>query len=78
MTAQRDLTYEEAIAELEAIVEKMRSGELSLQDSVTVYQRGKELSSRCEALLKEAQLVVEKLEQGRLESVKAEELRGEG
>ena len=78
VTPVEKLTYEEAIAEMEAIVEKMRTGELTLQDSVEAYKRGKELSLRCETLLKEAQQVVQKLKGGVLVDVDAEELRGEG
>ena len=47
---------------MQDIVETMRRGELSLQDSVQAYQRGKALSARCEALLKEASEVVQKIE----------------
>ena len=54
VTPVEKLTYEEAIVEMESIVEKMRTGELTLQDSVEAYKRGKELSLRCEMLLKEA------------------------
>ena len=78
VTPVEKLTYEEAIVEMESIVEKMRTGELTLQDSVEAYKRGKELSLRCETLLKEAQQVVQKLEGGVLVDVDAEELRGKG
>ncbi len=78
VTPVEKLTYEEAIAEMEVIVEKMRTGELTLADSVEAYKRGKELSLRCETLLKQAQQVVEKLESGELVDVDARELRGEG
>ena len=56
------MTFEEAMQQMQDIVETMRRGELSLQDSVQAYQRGKALSARCEALLKEASEVVQKIE----------------
>lgn len=57
-----EMTFEEAMQQMQDIVETMRRGELSLQDSVQAYQRGKALSARCEALLKEASEVVQKIE----------------
>lgn len=56
------MTFEEAMQQMQDIVETMRREELSLQDSVQAYQRGKALSARCEALLKEASEVVQKIE----------------
>ena len=48
------LSFEEAMQEMQAIVETMRKGELTLEESVKAYQRGKELSARCQELLSEA------------------------
>lgn len=74
-----ELTFEQALAEMDAIVEKMRSSELTLQESVQAYTRGKELSKHCEALLNKAQAVVQKLDaDGQLSPVTQEELREEG
>ena len=56
------MTFEEAMQQMQEIVETMRRGELSLEDSVEVYRRGKALSAHCEALLKEASEVVKKIE----------------
>lgn len=56
------MTFEEAIQQMQEIVETMRRGELSLEDSVEAYRRGKALSAHCEALLKEASEVVKKIE----------------
>lgn len=42
-----DLTYEQAVAELEEIIEKLESGEASLDDSISLYSRGMELSKFC-------------------------------
>lgn len=56
------MTFEEAMQQIQEIVETMRRGELSLEDSVEAYRRGKALSAHCEALLKEASEVVKKIE----------------
>ena len=56
------MTFEEAMHQMQEIVETMRRGELSLEDSVEAYRRGKALSAHCEALLKEASEVVKKIE----------------
>jgi len=55
------LTYEAAFAELEQIVGLLESGALSLEESVTLFERGRALSDRCQALLDQAELRVSKL-----------------
>jgi exodeoxyribonuclease VII small subunit len=67
-TKIEDLTFEAAYAELAQIIEQMESGELPLEDSVTLYERGRSLSLHCEALLENADLRVRKLnEDGSIE-----------
>lgn len=46
-----DLTYEQAVAELEAIIGKLESGEASLDESISLYSRGMELSKFCKEKL---------------------------
>ncbi len=53
--------FEAALAELEKIVEKMESGEQSLEESLKSFQRGIELTRVCQKGLKEAEQRVEKL-----------------
>lgn len=71
------LSYEQAMQELQAIVEKMRAGDLTLEESVKAYQRGKALSDRCETLLTEAAQVVQKLEDVELKPVNPSDLKQE-
>lgn len=52
------LSYEEAYAELEALVARMESGELPLEESVALYERGQRLAAHCQALLEEAELKI--------------------
>ena len=56
-----EMSFEEALAELEAIVQKLERGQLDLESSIAAYERGTELRRHCAAKLKEAELRVEKL-----------------
>ena len=60
-TPVEKLSFEEALKELEAIVEKLERGDAPLEESITVYQRGAALKAHCEGKLKAAQLKVEKI-----------------
>ncbi len=53
------LSFEQALNELELVVEQLEAGQLSLQDSLTSYQRGQQLSQRCNALLDAAETQIE-------------------
>ena len=55
------LTFEAAMAELERIVDQLERGEVPLEDSIAIYERGEALKGRCEALLKAAEERVEKI-----------------
>lgn len=56
-----DLSYEEAISELEQIVETLEGEQNPLEESMKLYERGKALVTRCGTLLDAAQLKVQKL-----------------
>lgn len=53
--------FEAALAELERLVEKMESGDQSLEDALQSFQRGIELTRTCQQALKNAEQRVEKL-----------------
>lgn len=53
--------FETALTELEKIVEKMESGEQSLEEALAAFQRGIELTRTCQKGLKEAEQRVDKL-----------------
>lgn len=53
--------FEAALAELEKIVEKMESGEQTLEESLKSFQRGIELTRACQQGLRAAEQRVEKL-----------------
>lgn len=50
-----EMTFEEAMAELEQVVGKLERGDVALDDSIKLYERGAELKKRCEAKLREAE-----------------------
>lgn len=56
-----EMSFEEAMAELDRVVAQMDRGEVSLEESIALYQRGKELEKRCEAKLKDAEEKIEQL-----------------
>jgi exodeoxyribonuclease VII small subunit len=51
--------FERSLTELEAIVEKLEQGELSLEESLQQFERGVQLTRTCQAALKEAEQKVE-------------------
>lgn len=55
---EKDMNFEQALTELEQIVEQLNRDELSLADSVKAFQKGMELSKMCEKMLNEAHLDV--------------------
>jgi len=62
--------YESALAELDAIVVEMESGQLPLEASLTAYKRGAELLQYCRQQLADAEQQVKVLENGALLSFK--------
>ena len=66
------LSFEAALAELENIVSSLERGDVDLEDSIAVYERGQALKSHCEAKLKAAEGRLEKLVLGQGAPVGAE------
>jgi len=56
-----DISFEEALAELESLVERMESGELSLEESLASFEKGVALTRRCQAALDQAEQKVKVL-----------------
>lgn len=64
MTAQpapNDMSFEQALTELETIVTSLESGKAPLEDSIAAYERGIALKKHCEKKLGEAQEKIEKI-----------------
>ncbi len=69
------VAFETAMAELESLVEKMETGELSLEDSLAAFERGVKLTRHCQSALKAAELKVKVLtESGDLEELDIDSL----
>ena len=56
-----DLSFEAALRELESIVTRLESGQVDLEESISIYERGSQLKAHCDAKLKDAQAKVEKI-----------------
>jgi exodeoxyribonuclease VII small subunit len=57
------LPFEEAFGELEATVQRLEAGDLTLDEAIALYQRGTHLAQRCSAALDAAELQIEQLAQ---------------
>tara|TARA_B100000676_G_C17797509_1_gene690405 strand:+ start:199 stop:441 length:243 start_codon:yes stop_codon:yes gene_type:complete len=57
----KELTFEQALSELEEIVEKLEQGDIDLEDSIDIYERGTLLKAHCEEKLNSAKLKVDKI-----------------
>ena len=62
-TTHTALSFEDALKRLEAIVQRLESGEASLEDSITLYTEGQELKAHCEAKLQAATMRIEAIQQ---------------
>ena len=56
-----ELTYEEALAELEEIVSALEGEQNQLEESIKLFERGQALASRCSVLLEAAELKVKQV-----------------
>ena len=58
------LSFETALAELEGIVTRLERGEVALEESIAIYERGEALKAHCESLLRKAEAKVEMISLG--------------
>jgi len=54
-TPVSEMSFEQAMAELEKVVGQLERGDVALEESIELYQRGAELKKLCEAKLKDAE-----------------------
>jgi exodeoxyribonuclease VII small subunit len=59
--AVEELSFEAALKELESIVGRLEQGEVDLEDSITLYERGQALKAHCDGKLKAAEGRLEKI-----------------
>jgi exodeoxyribonuclease VII small subunit len=55
------MSFETALKELEDIVARLEQGRISLEESISIYERGEHLKAHCEKLLKDAEARIEKI-----------------
>jgi exodeoxyribonuclease VII small subunit len=72
-----DLSFEQALDELDALVRRMEAGDLNLDDAVASYRRGAELARHCQGKLAVAEQEIRKLDGDMLTPLDPGELRGE-
>ena len=58
------MSFEEALKELEDIVRRLETGDVELEKSIEIYERGAKLKAHCESRLKAAELKIEQIVQG--------------
>jgi len=61
------LSYEEAFAELEKIVNELETGDIPLEEALSLFERGQQLSRHCAEVLAKAELKVQELSGEKLE-----------
>jgi len=66
------MSFEQALSELEQIVQDLERGQLDLDAAIKAYERGTLLKAHCDGKLKEAQLRVDKITVGQDGKVKSE------
>ena len=59
-----DMTFEDALRALEQVVRRLEGGEVPLDDSIELYERGEKLRAHCQARLDTAQARIEKIVAG--------------
>ncbi len=72
-----DLTFEEGLRELEGIVRRMEEGQVPLEESIQLYERGAQLKSFCQKKLEDARLRIEKVSVSAEGEVKTEAVAAE-
>jgi exodeoxyribonuclease VII small subunit len=60
----KDMTFERALKELEGIVSRLERGDVELEESIAIYERGEVLRDHCDHLLRQAEAKVEKITLG--------------
>ena len=60
-SSDQEPSYEKAYAELQEIVTKLESGEISLEEALALYERGQALAKTCAGLLDKAELRIREL-----------------
>ena len=57
----KEMTFEQALKQLEEIVQRLEKGQVDLEDSIKIYERGTALKAHCETKLRAAEARIEKI-----------------
>ena len=69
MTVKKnDISFEEALKDLEKIVEDLNNGDMDLEKAITAYEKGIQLKNICEERLKNAQERIELIQNKKQEN----------
>ncbi len=71
--ADKKFVYEEAVAELESIVNSLNNGNVSIDDSIKLYSRGVELASLCNDKISEVEKKIAMIDRDTLEEIPFED-----
>lgn len=58
---EKDISFEQAMQQLEGIVQQLETGEMPLEEALRSFEQGAALIKKCSTVLKEAELKIEKL-----------------
>ena len=72
----QELSFEQALDELDALVRRMEAGELPLEEAIAAYRRGAELTRYCQGKLAAAEQEIRQLEGETLKPLDPTSLRG--
>ena len=68
MNKKNKISFEDALKDLEEIVENLNNDDLNLEEAISAYEKGMELKKICETRLKEAKLRIENLKDNKIET----------
>ena len=68
------MSFEDAMKELEKLVDSLDKGDVSLDEAITAYDRGSQLKEYCEKKLNEAKMKIETIQSSDKEDVVADQL----
>ena len=68
MEQKERMSFEEALKELESIVTQLEKEDITLEDSVSLYEKGIALSAFCTEILEKAELKIEEVNQAQQDS----------
>ena len=71
-----DLSFEQALDELDRLVRRMESGDLGLDESIVAYRRGAELARYCQGKLAVAEQQIQQLDDNVLKNLEPDEIPG--